>query len=541
MTRSHYAWGRPLSCLLGLSVAVAAAVGLGQPALDAQSGAVKLSPESSVVITGGQIRGVVSEKHPGIMAFRGIPFAAPPVGALRWRRPAPLVAWKGVRDASKAGSACPQRGPAAQSEDCLYLNVWAPREAARLLPVMVWIHGGGFRIGNGGATEGAPLASKGVVVVSLNYRLGPFGFLAHPALTAESARRASGNQGLLDMVAALEWVRNNITAFGGDRNRVAIFGESAGGGAVAALMLVPQAKGLFQRAIAESPYVHGWDRPLAKRARGWEPAELVGIELGKALGTTGDNALAAMRAASAAEIMKVADEGPLFRWSGTIWAPNVDGWVIPDDPVAMHNAGRVHNVPLIAGINDNEGSLFRSRFTIPDVNAFESHVRADFAGIAPDALAHYGVKSADAVAGGIDHLVHDMFFAGPARLQMRAHTKVPAKAWLYHFAQVPPTPQGKNFGAYHSAEIAYVFGELSGNTPWTDADRQVSGLMMSYWTQFAATGDPNRTGLPAWPAFDDKNDVYLTLAAPAKTGTGLHKQGGALFDRFEAHRRAKAN
>jgi len=204
----------------------------------------------------------------------------------------------------------------------------------------------------------------------------------------------------------------------------------------------------------------------------------------------------------------------------------------------MYNAGRQHDVPLIAGINDNEGSLFRSRYNIHDVKAFETYVRTDFGSIAPEALAQYGVKSSDAINAGLDHLVHDMFFAGPARLQMRAHTKVSSGAWLYHFAQVPPTPGGKNFGAHHAAEIPYVFGAVrpTPETPWSDADRQVSNLMMSYWTQFAATGNPNREGLPKWPPFDNANDAYLTLAATPKSGTGLHRDA-ALFDRFEAQRR----
>jgi para-nitrobenzyl esterase len=485
---------------------------------------------------------MVPEGHPDIIAFKGLPFAAPPIGDLRWRAPAPVVPWQGVRDASKAGPACPQAGRAEQSEDCLFLNVWAPRKADKPLPVMVWIHGGGFRGGTGSTTDGAPLASKGVVLVSLNYRLNVFGFFPHPALTAESGHRASGNQGMMDMVAALQWVRSNIAAFGGDPNRVTIFGESAGGGAVAALMLVPQAKGLFHRAIAESPYVHGWDRPLSTRARGWAPAEEVGLELGKALGATGADALGVMRTKTTAEIMKVAGEGPLFKWSGTIWAPNVDGWILPDDPVAMYNAGRQHRVPLIAGINDNEGALFRSRFPIKDVSEFEAYVRTDFPGIAKEALAQYNVKSTDTVGAGLDHLVHDMFFAGPARLQMRAQAKGTSAGWMYHFAQVPPTQGGKSFGATHAAEIPYVFGEMTptANAAWTDTDRRVSDLMMSYWTQFAISGNPNRDGLPKWPAFDKKTDAYITFSAEPKAGTGLHRDS-ALFDQFEAQRRAASN
>jgi para-nitrobenzyl esterase len=528
--------------VFGATVVLAAAVAVSQPHPEAKASRVALSPDTPVAVTGGQIRGVLSEKHPAIMVFRGIPYAAPPVGELRWRPPAPVVPWQGVRDGSKNGSACPQgtRGP--QNEDCLVLNVFAPREAAQPLPVMVWIHGGGFRLGTGNASDGAPLASRGVVLVSINYRLGVFGFFAHPALTQESPHHASGNQGLADMVAALEWVKKNISAFGGDPNRVTIFGESAGGGAVAALMIVPQAKGLFQRAIAESPYVHGWDRPLGKPARGWAPAEDVGRELGKALNANSANALAAMRAATTDDIMKVAAEGPLFKWAGTVWAPNVDGWFIPDDPIAIYNAGHQHKVPLIAGVNDNEGALFRSRFPIKDVNDFESYVRADFGSVATEMLAQYSVKSQEAVSVGLDHLVHDMFFVGPARLEMRGAAKASSPAWLYHFAQVPPQPQFKSLGSTHAAEIPYVFGDVTADAPWTEADRQVSDILMTYWTQFAATADPNRDGLPKWPRFDKKNDAHLTIVAAPKSGTGLHTDGETLFDQFNAQRRrARSN
>lgn len=497
-----------------------------------------LSPETPVLVTGGQVQGALAEAHPEIIAFRGIPFAAPPVGDLRWRPPTAVASWNGVRDASASGSACPQRNQAGQTEDCLYLNVFAPTEILEPLPVMVWIHGGGFRGGSGGGTDGAPLAAKGAVVVAINYRLGVFGFLAHPALSAESAHGASGNYGLLDMMAALEWVRDNIASFNGDPNRVTIFGESAGGGAVMALMIVPQAEGLFHGGIAESTYVHGWDRPLDTHARGWEPAEATtGLVLGEALGASGDNVLATMRAATTDEVVAVADEGPLFRWADTLWAPNVDGWVIPDDPLEMYADGRQHDIPLIAGMNANEGSLFRSRFEMDDVAGFESYVRADFEVVADEAIAFYDVTSADAVSAGLDHLVHDMFFAGPIRVQVQAHAQVSSPAWLYHFAQVPPTQMAVTFGAYHSAEIAYVFGTLDDRTPWTEADRRVSEVMMSYWVQFAATGDPNGAGLPAWPAFAPSTDEYSTFADPVETGTALHREGAALFDLFETRRR----
>ena len=511
---------------------------------DAGAAPAALSPDTPVSVTGGLVRGAPSETHPGILAFKGIPFAAAPVGDLRWRPPAPVEAWDGVREAAPR-SICLQQGArqAPQSEDCLYLNVWAPAAAAEPLPVMVWIHGGGYRLGSGTGpgNDGAPLASNGVVLVSINYRLNVFGFLAHPALSAESAHGASGNYGLMDMVAALEWVRDNAAAFGGDPGRVTIFGESAGGGAVMALMIAPHAQGLFQRAIAQSTYVHGWDRPLDSPARGWEPAEALGEQLAAALGAPGAGAdsLAAMRAAGAADVLEASGAGALFIWSGTLWAPNVDGWIIPDDPLAMYEEGRQHDVPLIAGITANEGSLFRSRFDIADAGGLEAYIQSDFAGIAPEALELYAAHGDGGAGAGLDHLVHDLFFAGPARLQLRANAAAAAPVWFYQFAQVPPTPGGERFGAHHASEVAYVFGTLdaSPDTPWTAADRTVSDTIMGYWTRFAAAGDPNRDGLPAWPAYTLDGDAHLTLAASIEPGAGLHREGAALYDRFEAHRR----
>ena len=547
---------RSSSRLLALAAAAALAAACGGqstgggPAADTAAAPAPpaLSPDTPVAVTGGLVRGAPSETHPGILAFQGIPYAAAPVGELRWRPPAPVEPWAGTRDATAPGAICPQQGlpgggqGAAQSEDCLFLNVWAPREADGPLPVMVWIHGGGYRLGSGSGTGGAPLAARGVVLVTINYRLNVFGFLAHPALSAESPHGASGNYGLLDMVAALEWVRDNAAAFGGDPERVTIFGESAGGGAVMALMIAPQAEGLFHRAIAQSTYVHGWDRPLDAPARGWEPAEALGEQVGAALGASGAGAeaLAAMRAADTQVVLEAAGAGALFLWSGTLWAPNVDGWSIPDDPVAMYAAARQHRVPLIAGITANEGSLFRPRYDIADAEGFEEYVRNDFAAVAPDALALYDPRGEGGFAASLDGLVHDMFFAGPARLQLRANTAAGAPVWFYRFAQVPPTPMGERFGAHHAAELAYVFGALDAapDTPWTTADRAVSDAMMGYWTQFAAAADPNRDGLPAWPAYTLDGDAHLTFAESLETGAGFSREGAALYDRFEAERRA---
>ena len=515
------------------------------------------SPDDPVAVAGGEIRGAVSDRNADILAFKGIPFAAPPVGDLRWRPPESVVAWDGVRDATEAGAICVQAAgldSGQQSEDCLFLNVWTPRESTEPLPVMVWIHGGGY---TGGASstplyDGTQLAADGAVLVSINYRLNVFGFLAHPALSAESAHDASGNYGLMDMVAALEWVRDNIATFGGDPSRVTIFGESAGAGAVMSVMLIPQAEGLYHRAIAESNWIHGWDRPLREADRGWEPAEAQGVRIAEALGGTGDDALATMRDATATDVLEASNTGagsPFLR-AGNVWAPNIDGWIIPDDPLAMYDSGRQHDVPLITGMNGNEGSLMTTAMDIADADAFEAHIRGVYPMLATEALAHYDVHSAESAKAGIDHVVHDMYFAGPVRAHARTHANVSSPAWLYQFTHVPPTAGGAAMGSHHAAELAYVFGTLTPRAPgqenpgiltpigdFTDVDMQLSETIRSYWVQFAATGDPNRADLPAWPSYDAATDEHLVLGEVVVAGTRVHEEGALLWDAFEAYQR----
>ncbi len=538
-----------------LSVAVLALLAGGAAAAGAQT---VLDPDAPVMVTGGAVRGAVSAGDAGIVAFKGIPFAAPPVGDLRWRPPEPVVGWEGVRDGSESGAICIQNGGqnVTQDEDCLFLNVWAPRETSEPRPVLFWIHGGGYTGGSGSTAiyDGTPLAADGAVVVTINYRLNVFGFLAHPALSTESPHGASGNYGLLDMVAALEWVRDNIATFGGDPGRVTIFGESAGGGAVMSIMLIPQAEGLFHGAIAQSNWINGWDRPLAEAARGWEAAEAQGIRVATALGITGntDEALAAMRAASAAGVLAAsnADAGSPFIRTGNVWAPNVDGWVIPDDPLEMYRAGRQHAVPLITGLNGNEGSLMTRGMDIPDGAAFESYVRSVYPELADEMLAHYDASSPDAAKAAIDKVIHDLYFAGPVRAHAESQAAAGAPTWLYHFTHVPPTPWGVDLGSHHAAELVYVFGTLTrreeggerplGLTPvgdYTDTDMALSATMRSYWVQFAATGNPNRGGLPPWPVFDPETDRHLELSSTISPGTAVDTEGAALWEALEANRR----
>ncbi len=539
---------------VGAAVALVLASG-GAASVGAQT---VLAPDAPVMVTGGALRGAVSAGNDEIVAFKGIPYAAPPVGDLRWRPPEPVVGWEGVRDASESGPICVQNGGqnVTQDEDCLFLNVWAPRESSEPRPVLFWIHGGGYTGGSGSTAlyDGTPLAADGAVVVTINYRLNVFGFLAHPALSAESPHGASGNYGLLDMVAALEWVRDNIATFGGDPGRVTIFGESAGGGAVMSVMLVPHAEGLFHGAIAQSNWINGWDRPLAEAARGWEAAETQGLRVATALGITGntDEALAAMRAASAADVFSAsnADAGSPFMRTGNVWAPNVDGWAIPDDPLAMYRAGRQHKVPLITGLNGNEGSLMTRGMDIPDAAAFETYVRSVYPELADEMLGHYDASSPDAAQAAIDKVIHDLFFAGPVRAHAESQAAAGAQTWLYHFTHVPPTPWGADLGSHHAAELVYVFGTLArreeggerplGLTPvgdYTDTDTALSAAMRGYWVQFAATGNPNRGGLPPWPVFDPETDRHLELSSAIAPGTGVDTEGAALWEALEANRR----
>ena len=541
--------------IAALSVAVLALLAGGAASAGAQTA---LDPDAPVMVTGGAVRGAVSAGDAGIVAFKGIPFAAPPVGDLRWRPPEPVVGWEGVRDASESGAICIQNGGqnVTQDEDCLFLNVWAPRETSEPRPVLFWIHGGGYTGGSGSTAiyDGTPLAADGAVVVTINYRLNVFGFLAHPALSTESPHGASGNYGLLDMVAALEWVRDNIATFGGDPGRVTIFGESAGGGAVMSVMLVPQAEGLFHGAIAQSNWINGWDRPLSEAARGWEAAEEQGLRVATALGIAGntDEALAAMRAASAADVLAAsnADAGSPFMRTGNVWAPNVDGWVIPDDPLAMYRAGRQHAVPLITGLNGNEGSLMTRNMDIPDAAAFESYVRSVYPELADEMLAHYDASSPETAQAAIDKVIHDLYFAGPVRAHAESQAAAGAPTWLYHFTHVPPTPWGADLGSHHAAELVYVFGTLTrreeggerplGLTPvgdYTDSDMTLSATMRAYWVQFAATGNPNRGGLPPWPVFDPETDRHLELSSTIAPGTAVDTEGAALWEALEANRR----
>lgn len=457
-----------------------------------------------VKVKGGVLQGVAGVE-PGIRVFKGVPYAAPPVGKLRWQPPQPAAAWDSVRKADSFGPRCMQmplfsdmKFRDTMSEDCLYLNVWTPAKAANeKLPVMVWIHGGGFATGSASEPrqDGEQLAKKDVVVVGINYRLGVFGFLAHPELTKESPHHASGNYGLMDQAFALQWVRDNIAAFGGDPQRVTIFGESAGSMSVNSLMASPLAKGLFQRAIGESG--GAWGRPMRTLAE----AEEHGAKLAQKIGAP---SIAELRAKSAEDVLNGVGPEMIF--------PSVDGWFLPEAASAIFEKGKQNQVPLLAGWNldENRGTVIFAKEK-PTAQNFVEKAKKMFGDKAEQFLALYPARTdAEALQSAID-LAGDQFIAYSTFKWIDTQSKTgKAPVYRYEFDQVPlvapdATIYGvslRELGARHSGEIEYVFSSfpLTG-VEWQEQDRKLSDLMSTYWTNFAKTGDPNGPGLPKWPAY----------------------------------------
>ena len=488
----------------------------------------------SVHVEQGLVSGVAGTDT-DVLVFKGVPFAAPPVGDLRWRAPKPAAAWSGVRKADQFSATCMQRQPAnstrAISEDCLYLNVYtAAKVSSDRRPVMVWIHGGALTGGAGSIYDGEALAKKGVVLVTVNYRLGVFGFLAHPDLTKESDRNASGNYGLLDQIAALEWVQKNIAAFGGDPKRVTIFGESAGSWSVNYLMATPLARGLFQRVIGESG---GEFAPAQKLAE----AEQAGVTFAA---TAGAASLADLRSKSADELQKL---------RGFQTAANVDGWLLPEDVYTIFAKGKQSDVPVLIGSNNDEGTMF----TPASVTAasFRETAEKRYAGDAEEFLKLYPFSSDKEAWAAQAASMRDLVFGWEMRTWARMQTKTgKSKVYLYYFSRVPP---GKHraAGAYHGSEIAYVFDNLQvapfatgGNsqpTPWEDVDRKLAEAMSSYWVNFATTGDPNGKGLAKWPAYRATDDLAMGFGDDIQVKPLPNKPALDFLDRyFDRGRQAPA-
>jgi para-nitrobenzyl esterase len=483
----------------------------------------------------GPVEGTESQDG-RVRIFRGIPFAAPPLGELRWQAPRPVAPWEGVRKATAFGNRCMQAPIFSDmifrdevSEDCLYLNVWTPaRAATERLPVMVWIYGGGFQAGSASEPrqDGERLAGKGVVVVSFNYRLGVFGFLAHPELTTASGHNASGNYGLLDQIAALQWVKANIAAFGGDPDKVTIFGESAGSFAVSALMASPLAQGLFHRAIGESgAFFNSGGGALAPSRL--PASEASGVALAQSLGAA---SLTALREKPASDVLQAAVKGP-GRW----FAPTIDGYVVPRDVHAIYAEGKQSHVPLLAGWNADEvrSGVILAKEKLTAVS-FTERTRKQFGADADAVLKAYPAGSDAEALESAASLGSDLFIAYATWKWLEMHRQTGGSpVYRYRFDRAIPIAPGtkvngvtatpKDIGARHAGEIEYVFGALDSvpNVTWEEADRKLSDLMMSYWSNFARSADPNGPGLPKWPGYDRSTDqvMHLDVQSAAKRAT----------------------
>jgi para-nitrobenzyl esterase len=499
---------------------------------------VVASDTETVRVESGLLSGDVS-RDSAVRSFKGVPYAKPPVGSLRWRAPQPPDPWDGVRSAKQFGPRClqPSRlptsiqyfGPEAEGEDCLYLNVWtAARSSDEQRPVMVWIHGGAYYLGSAGLPifDGEHLARKGVVVVTVNYRLGRLGFLAHPELSAESGLHASGNYGWLDLIAALRWVQSNIGAFGGDAGCVTIFGQSVGAHTVSAFMTSPLTRGLFHRAIGQS------GAALANPGQSdggslllLDAAEQAGRDFAQRLGA---NSIADLRAKSAEEIQLVRPEAdwtirPILDPSAggaagreTAW-PVIDGHVMAEAPKAVFARGAQSDVPLLTGSTTSEGALFDGAASLRAYNerAYSEHGEraAAFLALYPAATDAEADAASKTARGDELFVAQNWIWARQHWARQHAHSGR-AKTFYYNFDRVPPAPELKTIGAFHTADIPYVFQTFAAyeRWPWQDWDRQLSDTMSSFWVNFARSGDPNGAGLPAWPRFDAQREATMSFA-----------------------------
>jgi para-nitrobenzyl esterase len=487
---------------------------------------------SPVKVEGGLLQGIIEN---GLTIYRGIPFAAPPVGDLRWRAPQPAAKWEGVKQVTKFAPGPIQGGnpPSGKSEDCLYLNVWTPAKSANeRIPVFVWIYGGGF--GAGATSEpnysGENLANKGVVLVSIAYRVGQLGFLAHPELSAESPQHVSGNYGLLDMIAGLKWIKKNIAAFGGDPNKVTIFGESAGGIAVSMLCASPLAKGLFHGAISESGGSFGPPRSITfpgENLKRLHDAESAGETYSKNAGVS-----------SIAELRKIdADKLPSGRGLGMAW-PIIDGWVIPDDQYKLYEAGKFNDTPILVGYNSDEGASFSPPKTPED---YITGVKTRYGKFADDLIKAYPVGS-NTVPKTARDLARDAAFGWHTWSWARLQSKIgKSKVFYYYFDQHPDYPEGSpraGYGSPHGQDVAYVFKHLDASNPQTTkTDLKISDDIATYWINFAKHGNPNGEGLPEWPAFSDANPVVMYLSQTPHTGPVPSAESLKVLDAYFKWRR----
>jgi para-nitrobenzyl esterase len=475
---------QPCSGIHGFLVtllAAASAFGVG--------GARAAAEPSPIVKTeAGRIAGLRPEGFPDVSFYRGIPFAAPPIAGLRWREPRPPAHWTGVRKPLAAVPACMQQVPGSRlpwtaeymhqgmvSEDCLFLNVWTPQKTSGSpLPVLVYVYGGGFNEGSIAVPiyDGAALAHKGAVIVEMNYRVGVLGFLAHPDLTRESAHHASGNYGLLDQVAALGWVKNNIAAFGGDPERVTVFGQSAGAMSVYLLTASPLARGLFERAIVQSGpggLAALGVSSVTAMTQSRREAEKSGAKFAAAYGV---NSIAQLRGLDARRLLAP----PATAGAPPRFGPDVDGWFLPEDAGTIYTKHQQNNVPMIIGTMADEASAF------------------------PGYDAARATAARQKSIAGIDQVLAERSAAGGG------------VAYAYFFERAIPWPEHPDFGAFHSGELPYVFDNLRLlHRPWTQADRTLANVASSYWINFATSGDPNGKGTPKWSPYKPGSRIFMVL------------------------------
>jgi len=508
-------------------VALATTWLLGAPGAQAGGAGVAVQIDSGPLLGKFQLNTVVR-------AFLGVPFAAAPVGEARWKAPQPVAAWQAVRAAISYAAQCMQPGRSKtsvyyeyagdqpSSEDCLYLNVWAPSEPPRdgKLPVMVWIYGGGFQQGSAAnpVFDGARLAARGVVVISVNYRVGIFGFMAHPDLTAESPQHASGNYGLLDLVAGLQWVKRNAAVFGGDPDNVTIFGQSAGAAAVTYLLASPSSRGLVTRGIAES---FGFAN---KTMPGLADAEKGGSALGEKVSAP---TLARLREVPADKLLE----------TKVAMSPIVDGAFLPANPYAIFAEGKEAPVPLLTGWNSDEGNTFPHAKTLA---AYQDWVRRKYPDIADRLLELYPARNDDEAKTANKGIVRDSLFAwGPWSLA-RLHARKGYGTYLYHFNHPQPLRSGASYdeidtalglGTFHSSEYPYLFGTLDAlSRDWTDADRALSDTLQAHWVAFAYGGSPNAPGLARWPQFNEARETTMYLGDRMGPGPVPNLDRLKLFD-----------
>jgi para-nitrobenzyl esterase len=484
--------------------------------------AVSLFAADEVKVESGRVKGVVTD---GVVSFKGVPFAAAPVGELRWRPPQPAKPWARVRPATEYGSDCMQRpfpGDAAPlgtppAEDCLFVNVWAPAAGAKKLPVLVWIYGGGFV--NGGSSpavyDGTQFAKRGLVFVSFNYRLGRFGFFAHPALSKANPQEPLGNYGYMDQVAALKWVRKNIAAFGGDSGNVTIFGESAGGGSVLTMMTSPLSKGLFHKAVIESGGGRSTllgPRHLKKTGPNDMPSgEAVGLAFAKSAGIEGEDAaaLAALRKLSAEAVtagLNMASMG-----NPTYAGPMIDGKLVLEAPGEAYAAGRGAKIPVMVGATNADIGFPRGR-TLDEL----------FAPFGPDA--EKARKLYDPAGSGTVRTVgtaiaSDQMMVEPSRFVARTIAATGQPAYHFRFSYVAESMRGKWQGAPHATEIPFVFDTVAARygKDLTASDRATAQAANAYWANFAKKGSPNGSGLPEWPKYSPEKEMLLEFTPDGPT------------------------